>query len=1304
LENKMTFLTDILNQTYQQLSLLAESEQFWQVFNSSFGTTYNITASEILRQNWQAGDFGQLPEIEVISSNILGEANGAYATSTNKIYLSEKFLSTATLAALKALLLEEIGHYVDAQINIKDTAGDEGSIFSELVQGYSIDSDTLQLLKAENDQTLIDINGQIIEVEQQNFTGTNNGETIVGTSGDDVIKGLGGNDTLSGEGGNDQLFGGLGSDNLTGGTGADQFVLEYFNGSTIAQDQDLVSDFTQGQDQIDLRTIGISDFNTILIITNDDIDNKAVINTSYNNSSSGYYKLKINSLSKSQLQSSDFNFYTTVSNDTKTGTYNRDDLFGGLGDDILKGEDGSDRLFGEQGNDQLFGGYGSDSLYGGLGADQFVLEYFNGSTIAQDQDVVIDFTQGQDQIDLRTVGIGDYNTLLILLNDDINGNAVISTNYNNSSSGYYQLKINGLSKNQLQSSDFNFLTSVINDTKTGTYNRDDLFGGLGDDILKGEDGSDRLFGEQGNDQLFGGYGSDSLYGGLGADQFVLEYFNGSTTVQDQDVVIDFTQGQDQIDLRTIGISDLNTILILTNNDVNGNAVISTNYNNSSTSGYYQLKINGLNKNQLQTSNFNFLTSVVNDTKTGTLNRDDLFGGFGDDILNGQNGSDRLFGEQGDDRLSGGVGNDTLYGGSGNDTAIYSGTRAQYQITENAGFFTITDTVSGRDGIDTLYDLENLQFSDQIVNIGVVTPTITLSLAPSSVTEDGTTNLVYTFTRNGATNNALTINYTVGGTATFNTDYTQTGAATFTATTGTIAFAAGSSTATLTIDPQVDSTLENNETVALSLTTGTGYNIGTTTAVTGTITNDDLPAITLAVAPASVTEDGTTNLVYTFTRNGATTSALTVNYTVGGTATFNTDYTQTGAATFTGTTGTITFAAGSSTAKLTIDPTADTTIEVNETVTLNLTSGTGYNIGTTTTVTGTITNDDSNGSIIGTDANETFTTTALKDTIDAQGGNDTINSTFANLQQDDNLKGGLGTDTLVITGGAIADNISIDLTNNQFYLSDIAVTIAEIERFNFGSFTGNVSFLGAIGNDWIQSGTGSDDLNGGDGNDTLNGGTGADLLIGGTGNDIYVVDNVGDIIGEFLNQGTDTVQSSVTWVLKNHIENLTLTGTTAINGTGNNLNNTIIGNSGNNTLIGNAGIDTLTGNAGNDILVGGLGNDVLTGGLGADIFRFNAPTEGLDNIKDFKVAELDIIQVSASGFAGGLVVGTLAATQFISGAGITSATDSLQRFIYNTTNGALFYDADGNGTGSSALQIATLTGLPVINSSHIQIIA
>ena len=122
---------------------------------------------------------------------------------------------------------------------------------------------------------------------------------------------------------------------------------------------------------------------------------------------------------------------------------------------------------------------------------------------------------------------------------------------------------------------------------------------------------------------------------------------------------------------------------------------------------------------------------------------------------------------------------------------------------------------------------------------------------------------------------------------------------------------------------------------------------------------------------------------------------------------------------------------------------------------------------------------------------------------------------------------------------------------------------------------------------------------------LDGGTGADKLLGGTGNDTYIVDNTGDVVTEKASAGTDTIQSSVTYTLGSNIENLTLTGTVAINGTGNTLNN---------VLTGNNAINILTGNTGNDTLDGGLGNDILTGGNGSDTYLFRR-TDGQDTLNE-----------------------------------------------------------------------------------------
>ncbi|WP_297324908.1 M10 family metallopeptidase C-terminal domain-containing protein [Nitrosomonas sp.] len=270
----------------------------------------------------------------------------------------------------------------------------------------------------------------------------------------------------------------------------------------------------------------------------------------------------------------------------------------------------------------------------------------------------------------------------------------------------------------------------------------------------------------------------------------------------------------------------------------------------------------------------------------------------------------------------------------------------------------------------------------------------------------------------------------------------------------------------------------------------------------------------------------------------------------------------------------------------------------------------------------------------------------------------------------------------------------------------------------GNAGGN-HLMGTIFTDSISGGTGNDTLVGGLGNDTLNGGVGIDTLNGGAGNDVYIVDNALDQIAEdadILINGSDTVQASVSYSLGTHLENLTLTGTAVINGTGNDSANAITGNSSPNILVGNAGGDNLFGLAGNDrlnggdgddVLVGGAGNDELTGGDGADIFWFNTTanaTSNKDTVTDF-VTGIDKLQLSKS------VLGSLGATgQFAamdvrfwaSDSGVAHDVDD--RLIYNTTTGALIYDANGSAVGGTVLLevLGTVTH-PALSASDIWVI-
>ncbi len=162
--------------------------------------------------------------------------------------------------------------------------------------------------------------------------------------------------------------------------------------------------------------------------------------------------------------------------------------------------------------------------------------------------------------------------------------------------------------------------------------------------------------------------------------------------------------------------------------------------------------------------------------------------------------------------------------------------------------------------------------------------------------------------------------------------------------------------------------------------------------------------------------------------------------------------------------------------------------------------------------------------------------------------------------------------------------------------------------------GNDILRGGGGSDRLNGGDGDDRLNGGDGDDRLDGGSGTDAMAGGKGNDTYLVDSSGDAVTEMAGEGTDTVRSSITYTLGANVESLVLTGSLAINGTGNGLDSKITGNAAANRLTGfggadrldgSGGADTVNGGAGSDALTGGPGRDALIGGTGADVFVFTA---------------------------------------------------------------------------------------------------
>ncbi len=295
---------------------------------------------------------------------------------------------------------------------------------------------------------------------------------------------------------------------------------------------------------------------------------------------------------------------------------------------------------------------------------------------------------------------------------------------------------------------------------------------------------------------------------------------------------------------------------------------------------------------------------------------------------------------------------------------------------------------------------------------------------------------------------------------------------------------------------------------------------------------------------------------------------------------------------------------------------------------------------------------------------------------------------------DSMFGGLGNDIYII------ENVGDIVTE---YLGEGTDTVKSGVSYTLSDYVEQLTLTGSsaingTGNAFDNILTGNSGVNiltGGAGNDTLSGGAGADKMFGGFGNDTYVVDVATDVITENAGEGIDSVQSKVTYTLAANVENLALTGTSAIKGTGNTLDN---------VLLGNSAANTLNGGTGNDILSGALGNDTLTGGAGNDIFVFDTvlnATNNKDSLSDYTAGQ-DKIQVDKDIFASLADTGTLSAAFFRSSSNGLAA-DNNDYFLYNTSTGALCYDLDGNGAGV-AVQFATLTTKPSITAGDFLVVA
>jgi Ca2+-binding RTX toxin-like protein len=325
-----------------------------------------------------------------------------------------------------------------------------------------------------------------------------------------------------------------------------------------------------------------------------------------------------------------------------------------------------------------------------------------------------------------------------------------------------------------------------------------------------------------------------------------------------------------------------------------------------------------------------------------------------------------------------------------------------------------------------------------------------------------------------------------------------------------------------------------------------------------------------------------------------------------------------------------------------------------------------------------------GSGFGNSLNNTLLGNSIANTLDGGAGNDSLDGGAGN----DTLNGGEGADSLI--GGAGADFYIIDNLGDKVFESlsgDIDTVISSVD-FTLGA---NVERLTLTGSDTLK-GIGNSLANTLVGNsvaNTLDGGAGNDSLVGGAGNDYYIIDSLTDIVVEGASAGTDSVLASINnYVLASNVEVLVLGGAIA-SGSGNSLNNTLIGNAAANTLQGDVGNDSLDGGAGNDWLNGGVGNDTLSGGDGNDHYSVDSLADVV--LESSSLGGNDSVLANINGYtlSGNtewLILGSTATT----GTGNELANTLLGNFLANTLNGGAGIDSMAGDFGNDFYFVDSLS--------------
>jgi serralysin len=654
------------------------------------------------------------------------------------------------------------------------------------------------------------------------------------------------------------------------------------------------------------------------------------------------------------------------------------------------------------------------------------------------------------------------------------------------------------------------------------------------------------------------------------------------------------------------------------------------------------------------------------------------GGGGSDTIAGNAWGNYLSGLGGNDTLTGHGGNDTLDGGAGTDVAVFSGARASYVVTwdAGAGAVTLLDARSGSpDGQDYIRNVENFRFADGTVLHATLLAGL-LHLIEGTTGADSLSGTANADEMRGNSGNDVLnglggddmligeggndrliggsgADRMIGGTG--NDTYYVDG------TTDVVVEAVGEGTDTIISEVSYE--------LAASCAVEWLCTRGSLTTASMNFTGNEL-ANTLVGNAAANTLDGKdgADRIYGYggddvligdSGNDALGGGSGSDRMIGGTGddTYYVDLA----------TDVVVEAAGEGT---------DTVIaEVCYALATGCAVETLRTYGSATTVAIDFTGNELANTLVGNAAANTLDGMDGADTMWGYGGNDT----FVGGSGTDRMIGGTGNDTYYVDRMA---DVVVEAAGEgtDTIISDVSYALAagvhvEILR-TWGSLT--TTAINLTGNELANTVVGNAAAN------TLDGKGGADTMWGYGGDDRYFADDRGDRVVESSGGGYDCIFANVTYSLAAGAEVELLrtyddAGTNSLNLFANELNNTVVGNNGKNVIGGRSG------------------NDTLHGYGGADIFHFYGPNEGADRIMDFNVAD-DQIYLSR-GF--GVPAGTLAqaGVDFVLGAAATRANETV---VYNAGNGNLYWDDDGSGAHAAVL-LATLVNKPVLSQSDFFIV-